>query len=685
MSISTEEAVQKLDFTPDPAAESVLPDANAGRLDFIPDDPGELRRAVTDMAARINLADWRFVKLIAAMERTRSWREGGYCSLGNWLDHRCGLGPCASRERIRIGRALERLPHIDAAFRDGAISYSKVRAITRVATPHTDAMLLAIAEGGSAAQLESLVRTCERVGGSRRRASSEERRGLSWHYEDGMLVITAAVPAERGALVINALQQVVDGRRDESEARNGEWLADMCRPGNAEPAAADGSVEAPVEGAGATDGKALAAQSERAPNVPADVSAEAPADDTGADNGGEAYPRVESAATDVSVESPDDRAGVRDGWEVCARDAIAAATGMDACGDVSAETQADRGSGEDVFARDSSAALIDVDVPGDVSAEAPADDTGADNGGEVSPQVGSAALTDVDVSAEADGLPDWLEFAWSSREQRYADALVDMAEHCLATRAGAWKRRRTGRRYEVMLTIGRNELAKQSAGGARYHVERDWGIDEEDARHIACDADLTEYIEDAKGNLLNYERRSRIVPARLLRALKLRDRNRCRFPGCAHQRYVEAHHVQHWIDGGETCLENLVLLCSAHHRLLHHGAYHIVVEDGGVVFVGRDGEVMPPALSPQFAELSEDVFAEVPLPGSDAVDCPMPTRRRNVLKTHSDREVVDMVHHREDWGRKKNLRFRKELAKLARGNLGTIWEPSAPGARGCPS
>ena len=588
MSVSSEEAVQKLDFSSETVADYPIAEADADRLDFIPDDPGELRRAVTDMAARINLADWRFVKLIATMERTRSWREGGYCNLGNWLDHRCGLGPCAARERIRIGRALERLPHIDAAFREGAISYSKVRAITRVATPHTDAMLLAIAEGSSAAQLESLVRTYERVGGNRRgRASSEERRSLSWHYEDGMLVITAAVPAERGALVINALQQVVDGRRDESEARDGAWLAAMCRPGNAEPAAVDGSGEAPVEGAGAMDGKALPAQSEWAPDVPADVSA-----------------------------------------------------------------------------------------------EAPADDAGAHNGGEVSPQVESAALTDVDVSAEADGLPDWLEFAWSSREQRYADALVDMAEHCLATRAGAWKRRRTGRRYEVVLTIGRNELAKQrSAGGARHHVERDWGIDEEDARHTACDADLTEYIEDAKGNLLNYGRRSRIVPARLLRALKLRDKNRCRFPGCAHQRYVEAHHVQHWIDGGETCLENLVLLCSAHHRLLHHGAYHIVIEDGDVVFVGRDGEVMPPALSPQFAGVS----AELPLPGPDAVDCPLPTRRSDVLKTHSDREVVDMLHHREDWGRKKNLRFRKELMKLARGNLGTISEPSAPGARGCPS
>ena len=91
-------------------------------------------------------------------------RKAATCNLGNWLDHRCGLGPCAARERIRIGRALARLPRIDAAFRDGVISYSKVRAITRVATPDTDAMLLAITEGSSAAHLESLVRTYERVG-----------------------------------------------------------------------------------------------------------------------------------------------------------------------------------------------------------------------------------------------------------------------------------------------------------------------------------------------------------------------------------------------------------------------------------------------------------------------------------------------------------------------------------------
>ena len=549
MFATTEAAV--VQSTPELSAEGVVIDAVPESLDFIPDDPAELRHAVVHMAAHINVADWRFVKLIAAMDRTRSWREGGYCNLGNWLDHRCGLGPCASRERIRIGRALAKLPRIDAAFRDGAISYSKVRAITRVATPHTEAMLLAIAERSSAAQLESLVRTYERVGPSdRKRVSSEQRRSLTWHYEDGMLIMTAAVPAERGALVIKALQQVIDGRIDERDARDASLLGATYPGGTAEPAADGESDGVPAEGAG---GIAGGIDGEVAP-AEADVSAETLADRANGDNG------------------------------------------------------------EEVGTQPASAAATDVDSSGDVSAEPPVNHAGEDSGLVVSARAAladSAAMIDIDtsggVSAETDDLPDWLTFEFASTEQRFADALVDMAEHCLAS-GSFLKRRRSGQRYEVMLTIDRNELAaRQSAGGARYHVEPDWGIDEEDARQIACDADLTEFIQDARGNLLNYERRRRIVPARLLRALKLRDQNRCRFPGCAHQRYVEAHHVRHWIDGGETCLENLVLLCGAHHRLLHHGAFHIMIEDD-VVFVGRDGEVIAPAVNPQ----SQGVSAEVP-------------------------------------------------------------------------
>ena len=184
-----QETVPYAEFVPEDDAGYSVPE-DPPELDFVPDDPAELRGAVVDMAAHINLADWRFVKLIAAMDKRRGWNEDGYCSLGNWLDHRCGLGPCAARERVRIGRALARLPRIDAAFRDGILSYSKVRAVTRVATPETEAVLLDIAGRRSAAQLESLVRTYERVDRvDRERVRSEARRDLSWHYEDGLCVV----------------------------------------------------------------------------------------------------------------------------------------------------------------------------------------------------------------------------------------------------------------------------------------------------------------------------------------------------------------------------------------------------------------------------------------------------------------------------------------------------------------
>ena len=494
----SDETVRQAGFVPEGADYSALEDAP--ELDFIPDDPAELRSAVTDMAARINVADWRFIKLIAAMDCRRGWDEGGYCNLGNWLDHRCGLGPCAARERIRIGRALARLPGVDAAFRDGILSYSKVRAITRVATRETEAMLLSVAYRSSAAQLESVVRTYQRVDRSgRERVPSEERRGLSWQYEDGMLVVTAVVPAERGALLINALQT------DERETHYQSLLA----------------------GVGGPD--AVATYGDRSdPEIVADPMAPDTPSNKETDGSGQVTVAAGGQPSDVVLADP--------------------FPGGD---------------------------------PGDVSAE-----------------------TAADLPNEANELPASLVFELASQEQRFADALVDMAEHYLAN-GPSRRERRTGQRYEVVLTIGRNELATRStAGGARYHVDPDWGIDEEDARKIACDAGVTEFIQDARGNLLNYERRQRIVPGRLLRALKLRDHNRCRFPGCPHQRYVEAHHVKHWIDGGETRLDNLVLLCSAHHRLLHHGAFHISVQDDEVVFISRDGEVIEPALRPQFPELA---------------------------------------------------------------------------------
>jgi hypothetical protein len=88
------------------------------------------------------------------------------------------------------------------------------------------------------------------------------------------------------------------------------------------------------------------------------------------------------------------------------------------------------------------------------------------------------------------------------------------------------------------------------------------------------------------------------VPSALKRALKRRDRG-CRFPGCEHHRFVDAHHLRHWANGGETSLDNLVLLCRRHHRLVHEGGYSLERLDGGRLrFRYPWGEAIPDSPRP---------------------------------------------------------------------------------------
>jgi len=105
---------------------------------------------------------------------------------------------------------------------------------------------------------------------------------------------------------------------------------------------------------------------------------------------------------------------------------------------------------------------------------------------------------------------------------------------------------------------------------------------------LACDSLISWMRHDSRGNVVDVGRRHREPPPALRRALRERDRCRCRFPGCNNRR-VDAHHVKAWGKGGRTCLTNLVSLCRYHHRLMHKHGYQIKVRSAGIDFYRPNG------------------------------------------------------------------------------------------------
>ena len=104
------------------------------------------------------------------------------------------------------------------------------------------------------------------------------------------------------------------------------------------------------------------------------------------------------------------------------------------------------------------------------------------------------------------------------------------------------------------------------------HLEDGPHVSAETSRRICCDSNISPMLTDKMGEPLNIGRKSRIIPPPMRRALRARDEN-CRYPGCTHQHFIDGHHIKHWADGGETRLDNLVLLCRHHHRLVHEGGF----------------------------------------------------------------------------------------------------------------
>ncbi len=177
------------------------------------------------------------------------------------------------------------------------------------------------------------------------------------------------------------------------------------------------------------------------------------------------------------------------------------------------------------------------------------------------------ALSSTDSESEETGDQDE-----ENLQQQQADALVEVARSYLA--GGKEQKSCTADHYQVVVHVDEKALR----GVPDENSKSDLPI--ETVRRLCCDSAVVTVEEDENRNPLNVGRKHRVVQPALKRALLARDRC-CRYPGCTHEKWLDAHHVMHWADGGETTLENTILLCSKHHRLLHEGAFSIKSGPGG--------------------------------------------------------------------------------------------------------
>ncbi len=191
---------------PSASAKPRMPTTDFDAIDTLIDE-------ISDLWGHLNAATARFLSLVARFDRIEGWVPQGCSSCAHWLTLKCGIGAVAAREKVRVARALQSLPSIAGAFQEGRISYSKVRAMTRIATSENETTLLQIALYGTASHVERIVRQyrrVERIEDAERSLEQHRQRFVDFSYDDdGMIVIHARIPAEQGEVIRRALKAAI--------------------------------------------------------------------------------------------------------------------------------------------------------------------------------------------------------------------------------------------------------------------------------------------------------------------------------------------------------------------------------------------------------------------------------------------------------------------------------------------
>ncbi len=177
-------------------------------------DAEQLGAEITELCSYLYAAEAHLLTLIRQFDENEYWAEQGLCSCAHWLNFKCGIGMNAAREKVRVAHALAKLPKINEAMTNGTLSYSKVRAMTRIADETNEDYLMMIAKHGTAHHVEKLVskfRTAKRLQDAEIANEQYNNREVTHYYDhDGCLVIKARLPAEQGALIVKALEMAMD-------------------------------------------------------------------------------------------------------------------------------------------------------------------------------------------------------------------------------------------------------------------------------------------------------------------------------------------------------------------------------------------------------------------------------------------------------------------------------------------
>jgi hypothetical protein len=415
---------------------------------------GDLESELLGLAGHIAAAECRFLQLLAEFDQRDGWAGDGIRSCAHWLSWRAGMSLRTATEHLRVAHALQKLPKISEAMAAGRISYSKVRAITRItgsdtatltriaaaitADPAADAsvlpgtavadpetaeqVLLNLALHGTASHVETVVRAV------RRRhtppADTAARRALSWHWdEDGSLVVRARFTPDDGAALIAALEALVPPRDP---------------------------VRHPV------------------PASPADLDERAIEQEPGP-----AVDRVAARRADALLAL------------------VHTATGADTA------TDTEDGETGPVVERGNTQVIVHLDAG-----------TGA---------------------ARLEGGPE---------------------------------------------------------------------VPAATAERLSCDARVQLLLNDRTSNRMYFGRNRRLASPAQIAALTVRDGAVCQFPGCTHTRHLHAHHVRSWLHGGRTDIDNLMLICSYHHTVIHDHGYRIRRLAGRWEFRRPDGTPIPTVAAP---------------------------------------------------------------------------------------